>query len=385
MSDLKKMISGIAEKIEENVDRLLLTFRKRLNADEPLQIVTYRSYGTQNHIYLKGRVLKDKGIRQATGRDTTLTNLLNMYKRFETDEVAGATVKATFQQETHFMITDHEGYFHIELATGKPLPVNEIWHELELELTGAPYSFSPGVKSTARILIPGPDAEYGIISDLDDTVIRTTATSLLAMARNTFLHNAHSRLPFAGVSEFYKALQRGRNGKRNNPFFYVSSSPWNLYDLLTDFLELNDIPKGPVLLRDVGLEPGKDNGDHMGHKYTEIRNILLTYPHLNFVLIGDSGQDDPKIYRRIVAEFPQRILAIYIRDVQLADREKIAVAVSKELGSDNVEMIILDNTIEAANHATNNGLILAGSVPQIVVDKKMDKGELPGKENVLES
>lgn len=385
MSDLKKTISGIAEKIEENVDRLLLTFRKRLNADEPLQIVTYRSYGTQNHIYLKGRVLKDKGIRQATGRDTTLTNLLNMYKRFETDEVAGATVKVTFQQETHFMITDHEGYFHIELATGKPLPVNEIWHELELELTGAPYSFSPGVKSTARILIPGSDAEYGIISDLDDTVIRTTATSLLAMARNTFLHNAHSRLPFAGVSEFYKALQRGRNGKRNNPFFYVSSSPWNLYDLLTDFLELNDIPKGPVLLRDVGLEPGKDNGDHMGHKYTEIRNILLTYPHLNFVLIGDSGQDDPKIYRRIVAEFPQRVLAIYIRDVQLADREKIAVAVSKELGSDNVEMIILDNTIEAANHATNNGLILAGSVPQIVVDKKMDKGELPGKENVLES
>jgi hypothetical protein len=62
------------------------------------------------------------------------------------------------------------------------------------------------------------------------------------MSRNTFFHNAHSRLPFAGVSEFYKSLQLGRNGKRNNPFFYVSSSPWNLYDLLIDFLDLNDIP-----------------------------------------------------------------------------------------------------------------------------------------------
>jgi phosphatidate phosphatase APP1 len=55
----------------------------------------------------------------------------------------------------------------------------------------------------------------------------------------------------------------------------------------------------------------------------------LAYPHLNFVLIGDSGQEDPKIYREIVAIFPGRILAVYIRDVQLADREKIAIEISK--------------------------------------------------------
>jgi phosphatidate phosphatase APP1 len=213
--------------------------------------------------------------------------------------------------------------------------------------------------------------------------VQTTATNLLAMSRNVFLNNAHTRLPFAGVSEFYKALQLGRNGKRNNPFFYVSSSPWNLYDLLIDFLDLNKIPAGPLLLRDFGLQGDKlVSSGHMGHKFKEIENILLAYPQLNFVLIGDSGQEDPKIYHTVVEKYPDRILAIYIRDVQLADREKIAVDISKTLASDKVEMLVMDNTIEAAEHAARIKLIYTTAIPEIVEDKEKDKGEKPGKEEI---
>ena len=128
---------------------------------------------------------------------------------------------------------------------------------------------------------------------------------MLAMWGNVVFNNARTRLPFAGVSAFYKSLQLGRNGKRNNPFFYVSSSPWNMYDLLHDFLDINEIPQGPILLRDFGLEKDKlFRSDHMGHKYKEIENILLTYPELNFVLIGDSGQEDANIYREVVKNYP---------------------------------------------------------------------------------
>jgi phosphatidate phosphatase APP1 len=257
-----------------------------------------------------------------------------------------------------------------------------MWYEVNVEIADNPNSRLSGSKSTAYVLVPPTDAEYGVISDIDDTIVKTTATNLLAMARNTFLHNAHTRLPFGGVSEFYKSLQLGRNGKRNNPFFYVSSSPWNLYDLLVDFLDINDIPEGPLLLRDFGLDANKESADHMGHKFKEIKNILLTYPHLNFVLIGDSGQEDPKIYREIVNKFPGRILAIYIRDVQLADREKIAIEISKELVGEKVDMIIVDNTVEAAEHAVGMGLIYNEAIPQIVVDKKQDKGEISGKESL---
>ena len=380
MSKLKKHFSKLAAEIEGNFDAVALALRKRLHSNDPLQIVTYRSYGTVNRLYIKGRVLEEKTIPKSSDQDSIWKNLVSMYKRFESDEVPHARLSVNFQNKLYEVTTDDEGYFTVNHLTETPLTREDMWYEADVELIDAPISFSPGLKSTAHVLIPPMDSEYGIISDIDDTIVKTTATDLLAMAKNTFFHNAHTRLPFAGVSEFYKSLQLGKNGKRNNPFFYVSSSPWNLYDLLIDFLDVNDIPEGPLLLRDFGLDANKESADHMGHKFKEIKNILLAYPQLNFVLIGDSGQEDPKIYREIVKKFPGRILAIYIRDVQLADREKIAIEISKELVGDKVEMVIVDNTVEAAEHAARMGLIYADAIPKIVADKKQDKGEIAGKE-----
>src|SRR5688572_6181216 len=274
MRDLKRRFSKLASQMEDRFDELSFALNKRLHTDKPLQIVTYRSYGTRNHLYVKGRVLKDKFLRKAIGKDNLWNNLVEMYKRFESDEVPHALLEIHFQQETYAVKTDNEGYFSMHLSTGQPIDWTDMWHEIEVELVDAPLPFPTGLKNVADVLVPPEDAEYGVISDIDDTVVKTTATNFLAMARNTFFHNAHSRMPFAGVTEFYKSLQLGRNGKRNNPFFYVSSSPWNLYDLLVDFLDLNDIPSGPLLLRDFGLDRDKESANHMGHKFKEISNIL---------------------------------------------------------------------------------------------------------------
>jgi phosphatidate phosphatase APP1 len=380
MSDWKHLFNSSTSFVEEKFDNLFFKLRKRLKLNDPLQIVTYRSYGTVNRLYIKGRVLEDKGINSATDRDTIFHNLVNMYHRFQSDEIPGACLKVNFQDQEHTVITDEEGYFMLNLAPETPISPTDMWHEIDIELSDAPVPFEAGLTCTAQVLVPPADAEYGIISDIDDTIIHTSATDILAMSRKVFLHNARTRLPFAGVSEFYKSLQLGRNGKRNNPFFYVSSSPWNLYDLLKDFLDLNQIPEGPLLLRDFGLQDNKFiSSGHMGHKFKEIENILLTYPHLNFVLIGDSGQEDPVIYREIVKKFPGRVLAIYIRDVQLAEREKIAVDISTEL-KDHVDLVIVDNTVEAAEHAARTGLIYTEAIPEIEEDKKQDKGETAGKE-----
>jgi phosphatidate phosphatase APP1 len=382
MSRLKKHFTTLLSKFDDQVDSWMLELRSRIGSDSPLQIVTFKSYGTKHRIYVKGRVLEDKKIAQSTAKDSIWNNLLSMYKRFDSDEVPGATLLLTFNEKDHQVITDHEGYFTIEFAEDLQTVEAVMWFQIDVRLISAPYSFSPGITSIAHVLIPPADAEYGIISDLDDTVIKTGATDLLAMSRNTLFHNAHSRLPFAGVAEFYKALQLGRNGKRNNPFFYVSSSPWNLYDLLDDFLEVNNIPDGPLLLRDYGVDQHTAEANHMNHKFKEISNILSTYPLLNFVLVGDSGQEDPKIYHEVVSRFPGRILAIYIRDVQLAERERIAIEFSKQLVDDKVEMVIVDNTVEAAEHAAKNGLIFSDAIPEIVIDKEKDKGQIPGKEKI---
>ena len=98
-------------------------------------------------------------------------------------------------------------------------------------------------------------------------------------------------------------------------------------------------------------------------------------------MVGDSGQEDPVIYHGVVKQFPGRILAIYIRDVQVSERGKIAVEVYESLKSQHVEMILVDNTLEAAEHAAEKGLIFTEAIPAIEQDKEEDKGEKPGKED----
>ncbi len=378
----KKLFSDSIDLIENEFDNLKFDLRKKLGLNDPVQIVPYRSYGTVNRLYLKGRVLEDKQIAASGDKDTILNNLGNMYKRFESDEVPNAVLNVRFQDQVHQMVTDEEGYYMINIEPTYPIETADIWHPVEIKLVHSPIPFDNDLKIVAEVLVPPTDAEYGIISDIDDTVVETSATNVLKMSRTVFLHNARTRLPFAGVSAFYRSLQLGRNGKRNNPFFYVSSSPWNMYDLLKEFLDLNNIPEGPLLLRDFGLQNNKffSSGGHMGHKFKEIENILLTYPTLNFVLIGDSGQEDPKIYQEVVKKFPGRILAIYIRDVQLEHREKIAVEISEALSSHKVDMLIIDNAVEAAEHAAKNGLIFTEEIPEIIHEKEQDKGQIAGKE-----
>ncbi|GGK80243.1 App1 family protein [Rufibacter glacialis] len=378
-NDWKKKAGSVIERLDDSFDLFMQRFRNRFGLYKPLQIVPYRSYGTVNRLYLKGRVLANKGITGAADNDNLLKNLVNMYRRFESDEVRDAQLRVSFQGQEHTVITDKEGYFVINLEPQTPLVLEDIWHEMEVELVKADISsFVPGITTKAHVLVPPPDAEYGIISDIDDTIVLTSATDVIKMSQHTFMNNARTRLPFAGVSAFYRSLQLGRNGKRNNPFFYVSSSPWNMYDLLHDFLDINDIPAGPLLLRDFGLMQNKFFGaDHMSHKFKEIQNILLTYPHLNFVLIGDSGQQDAPIYKEVIKNFPGRILCVYIRDVELEDRAKIVTTISEELKG-TVEMLLVKDTAAAAKHAADNGLIYHEEIQKVEKQKEIDKDDAAG-------
>ena len=378
MQTWKNKLLNFAIKVDDIADQWMLRLRQRLGSNDPIQVVPYRTYGTPERIYVRGRVLEDKNIIAAKDKEHLLSNLLNMYRRFESDEVPGAAVRLLLPGEELETITDKEGYFVFNVTPVVPFITKELYLTLPLQLVNAPFPFNPA-KVNAEVMIPPADAEYGIISDIDDTIIRTGATDLLAMSKTVLLGNARTRLPFAGVSEFYKALQLGRNGKRNNPFFYVSSSPWNLYDLLIDFMDHNEIPAGPLLLRDFGLNESFIGGNYMGHKFKEISQILDTYPHLNFVLAGDSGEQDPAIYYEVVKRFPGRIISIYIRDVVTGKKQQHAGEIMKALQKEGVEMILTEHTVKAAEHAAATGLIFTEKIPVIEQDKKEDKGQAPGK------
>jgi phosphatidate phosphatase APP1 len=218
--------------------------------------------------------------------------------------------------------------------------------------------------STGKVLVPPDGAQFGVISDIDDTILQSSATDLFRMARLTFFNNAYTRTPFPKVSAFYRALERGAGGAGPNPIFYVSSSAWNLYDLLDDFLRVHDIPEGPILLRDLGLDSEKLIASGHDHKLEKIDEILSFYPRLAFLLIGDSGQRDPWIYREAVRRHPGRILAVYIRDVSSRRRDEIA-AIANELAEEKVDMLLVQDAEAAARHAAANGLISDEALAEI--------------------
>ena len=357
---------------ETRIDRVKYGVKRRMGWVGPARILPYRGYGTPTHFLLTGRVVEDRPVVDPRREDSWWKNLKAMYYRFESDEIPGAPVRLRSGDAVRETVTDEEGFFRFAVHREQPLPDDGLWHDVPLELI-EPVSTRDTpetMTATGRVLVPRADSTLGLISDVDDTILRTHVTDALRMLRITLLGNVHTRLPFPGVAAFYRALHRGPAGSGENPVFYVSAGAWNLYDLLVAFLDINDLPAGPMLLRDFGLDREKwVAGDRM-HKLHEVRRILRTYPHLPFVLVGDAGERDPQIYKRAVEEFPGRIRAIYIREGSHGGRTGEAEAVAMELREQGVDMLVVPDTTAAAVHAAESGLIDPAALDEIRRDSE---------------
>ena len=374
--NLSRSFRSSIYRIERRIDGWKHAIKNRLGWVEPVHILTYRGFGTSESFRLRGRVLEDKQIGGPRKEDSWWRNLRNMYRRFDSDEITGAHIRAIYHGEAQEAITDEAGFFEVEFRPKTPPNPKTLWHEVHVELLDEIVPGQDDVTSTGQVLVPPVDAQFGVISDMDDTVLQTHATSFWRMVRLTFLRNARTRMPFEGVGAFYRALNRGVSGKNHNPIFYVSSSAWNIYDLLVDFLELNEIPAGPLLLRDLGASKTRQQLFSHEHKLQKIERILGTYPQLPFVLIGDSGQDDPKIYRQAVLDFPGRIAAIYIRDVVPGHRE-IVEEIAEEIREHGVDMLLVGDTVAAAVHAAEKGFIVPSELPGIRRETNIDQDVEP--------
>ena len=353
MRSWKGRVIAAGRVLEGWFDRLRFGLKRRAGRIGPIEILPYRGYGTRNELFLKGRVLEMVGTVPPSAGDTRRRNLRNMARRFWSSEIPDARVRASHGGSELEVVADQEGFFDLRFELGEPLTDGTEWHPVEVELLWPQTEEAGAPRARGSVLVPS-GARFGVISDLDDTVVRSSVTDLLKMARIVLLSNAHTRLPYEGVADFYRSLQFGPSGEDFNPIFYVSSSPWNLYDMLEDFLDVHGVPAGPLFLKDWSPTTIRD---HDRHKLGVIRTLLATYPDLPFVLIGDSGERDPEIYRRIVREYPGRVRAIYIRDVTTGERDATVHAIAAELKDVGVEMLLTADTVEAAEHAAKRGLI----------------------------
>ncbi|UBZ08681.1 DUF2183 domain-containing protein [Salegentibacter mishustinae] len=325
-------------------------------------ITPYRSYGTHSHLYIKGRVLDNEPLK-ITQDANFFKTIKTTYKQFDTFEIPEAKVDLSLPGKVQTSTeTNAEGYFLFEDEVKENLAEHsdeEGWLDYDLYYKGPKGKKTELLEDpfTGSFLIPHPEAEYGVISDIDDTILHTGVTSFLKLRllKNSLLTNAYDRIPLKGAAEFYQKLHEGRDGTPNNPIFYLSNSPWNLYEYLKLFLDHNAFPKGPILLRkfrtpfDGSIKPEKP------HKQKEINNILQTYPNMEFILIGDSGEHDASIYTEIAAQHPDRILAIYLRSVNHKKQMNRVRSIIDNF--ETTPVLMVESSQEAVAHAKEHGFI----------------------------
>ena len=326
---------------------------------DPLQIIAFQSYGTKTHLYLRGRALEDESIDLSKKGFFSL--LRNTWKRFETDEVRHETLKIQLPNEqVLYSDTNSEGYYLVDEQTNDLTDsINEEgWLNYEIaydvfkdKLINLENRF-PG-----EILIPSESSKFGVISDIDDTLLETGVVSKLKwkVLVNSLFKHAENRMAFAGAATIYSKLHQGISGEEANPIFYVSNSPWNLYRYLEYFLKHNNFPKGPILLRDFRTPFDKTKKRKVSHKEHEIKNIIKTYPNMEFVLIGDAGEHDIDIYLDVVKHYPDRIKAIYIRTVNHKKRMLRIQRLIKDYT--NVPVLLFKDSEEVLEHAKQLKLI----------------------------
>jgi phosphatidate phosphatase APP1 len=335
----------------------------------PIRVEAYRSYGTERLAFVRGRVLADAGHVRAEPGDRWLRNLGGTWRRMRSREVPHARVTVRFQGTETEAVADREGHVHTWLVPEEAPPGDRLWHAAELEVVHPPAAGTG--RGTAAVLVPAAAARFGVVSDIDDTVIRTDVARLLTMVAAVAFGSAHTREPFPGVAAFFRALHAG-TGSAPNPVFYVSNSPWNLYDTLEHVLELRGIPLGPMDLRDwdAPWREVKREGRYE-HKLESIRRIFQTLDSLPLLLIGDSGERDPEIYRDLVREFPARVPAVYIRDVSRDPLRKREIAeLADEVSAAGSALVLAEDTLAAARHAAEQGWIDGAAVDAVAAESR---------------
>lgn len=224
------------------------------------------------------------------------------WNQFFTTQVGYLRVDVTIGEHTYTTRTDRQGYVDLIIED----------HGLEPGVHEAVLTPSAGEPATAQIMILSPQIHRGIISDIDDTIIVTWLPRAMLAIWNSFVKYTNSRQAVPHMAQFYRSLL---DGDDDAPVFYLSTGAWNTYETLRTFMENRDFPTGPMLMTDWGPTPTGLFRSGQEHKKTQLRNLLIMFPQIEWVLIGDDGQHDPLIYDELAREHPSSVKAIALREL----------------------------------------------------------------------
>jgi phosphatidate phosphatase APP1 len=372
---LLRMILAVEDAAQAGLVRLLGLLGRR-----EITVLPFIGFGTPDRVRACGRVVLGRASRRPAATDLVENRAephLRPHDRwgtwrerwgtfregmapFLTVEVPGCSVVVRGPVDGTAVRADRQGYVNVLIDAGGLAPG---WHRVNVTATWRGQS----AEAALPVLVVDPAARLAVVSDLDDTVIESGITRGLEVLRLTLLTEVTKRTPLPGAAELYRALSVPRSGG-SVPVFYLSTSPWNLYEVLTRFLVLRRFPAGPLLRTDWG--PSRTNLFRIPterHKLTLIRALLVEHPALRVVLIGDTGQLDPEIYATIAQESPDRVRAVYVRRTvgMPAKRAGELHGLASRVAACGVPMLVVEDSVQIAEHAAGIGLLDAADVAAV--------------------
>ena len=367
-----------------------------LLSTKPVRLNPYFGWRSERRLYLKARALRS---RPATfGRKGRLQALRTMIAQFASHEVEGVAVTLEWidgsgKRQHRTASTNGEGFVVFDVALDRPWPLAP---ETRWDVVSLHWQNREGEQVVdAHLLAPGSSAGMAVISDIDDTIIETGITgNLRAVASNwrrVLLQMPEERLLVPGADAFYGALGGGailREGEDHtgaslpatrHPFFYVSSSPWNLFSYLVAFKKTRNLPLGPISMRDWGLNRATfGSSSHGAHKVAAVEDIIASFPKLQFALIGDDTQGDLTAFAEIVARHAGRIRAVFIRKAGEAFSPEELTAKETIRGAD-VPLWLGDAYDTGQDFLRSIGLSQDGEAERIVEAKEKTPAPAPAE------
>ncbi|SEI74863.1 Uncharacterized conserved protein [Dyadobacter sp. SG02] len=319
----------------------------------------YRGYANKKELVVFGHVVKKypSGDRKYTRRGFRYAKTI--IELFSIKTIPFLKLTLHVGEKTFETTAESDGYFRFQVPLDAEIPGG--WHTYRVTLDDEIHGKKYHAESSEEFFVPYKSS-YGIISDIDDTFLISHSRRSFRKLFVLLSKNVQARKPFDDVVKHYQLLSfasRTHPHKDSNIFFYVSSSEWNLYDMIVRFAELNGLPKAVLKLKKIksGLDDFvmTGSGSHE-HKLRKIHNIIHFYPELQFILLGDDSQKDPEIYEEICRTFPERIRAVYMRQTRRRTKPHTTVLL-KNIQDLGIDTCYFAHSNKAIIHSLDHGLV----------------------------
>ena len=345
----------ISEKKVSFLDKLEKKFLHLFKLTNEPVVKVYHGYGNVSQMIVFGHVFSLSPLPRKKYRKNFWTNTFALIRSFMVVRMPGVAVRMVWGGTVCETTTAKDGFFRFEWKHQAPMAAGIYKIQVQYYSKETRAVFATGIGS---VIIPHIN-QYSFISDIDDTFLVSHSSNLRKRLYVLLTKNAHSRKPFEGVVKHYRLLAGAKTTVESpNPFFYVSSSEWNLYDFIKEFTRKNDLPEGVFLLSQIKRlsEVWKTGATKHGTKFMRIARIFEAYPTQRCVLLGDDSQQDPVIYAGIVTHFPGRVVSVYLRHVYEKNITNVREQI-KAIEAAGVEVCHFVHSAEAIEHSYRIGLL----------------------------